>query len=59
MIITLTVIALLLQFVGVYALVIHSQRAQNAENDVADPTCQRGRQAYYNAFRTQPPFPRT
>ncbi len=58
MIITLTVIALLIQFIGVYALVIHAQRTQESEGDEADPACQRGRQVYYNAFRTQPPFPR-
>jgi hypothetical protein len=50
MIITLTIIALLIQFAGVYALVIHAQRTQESEGEVADPTCQRGRQIYYDAF---------
>jgi hypothetical protein len=59
MILTLTLIALLIQFIGVYALVIHAQRGQESEGDVADPACQRGRQVYYNAFGTRPPIPRT
>lgn len=52
MVIILTVIALLIQFVGVYALIIHTQRTQEAQSEVA-PACQRGRQAYYNAFAEQ------
>jgi hypothetical protein len=50
MIITLTIIALLIQFAGAYALLIHAQRAQDAGGEVAEPANQRGHQAYYDAF---------
>jgi len=50
MVITLTVIALLIQFAGVYALIIQTQLTQDEEGEAADPVCQRGGQAYYNAF---------
>lgn len=53
MIITLTVIALLIQFAGVYALLVHSQRTQDTARETADPANQRGHQAYYNAFDNQ------
>ena len=50
MIITLTIVALLLQFAGVYALLIQAQHAQDAGGQTVEPANQRGRQAYYNAF---------
>lgn len=53
MVITLTVIALLIQFVGVYALVIQTQQTQDEEGEAVDPFCQRGGPAYYNAFARQ------
>jgi len=53
MIITLTV-ALFIQLVGIYALLVHAQLAQSLAGEVAEPANQRGRQAYYNAFLKQP-----
>lgn len=50
MTIALTIIALLVQFAGVYALLIHFQRTQDARSDFAEPANQRREQAYYDAF---------
>ena len=55
MIIALTIIALLVQFAGVYALLIHAQRAQDAGGEVVEPANQRGQQAYYDAFGNHTP----
>ena len=54
MIIALTIIALFIQFVGVYALLIHAQRAQEAKDEITKPANQRGRQVYYDAFADRP-----
>lgn len=53
MIIALTIIALLIQFAVVYALLIRAQRTQDSQDAVAEPANQRGHQAYYNAFGRQ------
>ncbi len=50
MIIALTIIALLIQFIGAYALIIQAQRTQDSGSEFADPHNQRGHQPYYNAF---------
>jgi hypothetical protein len=57
MIITLTVIALLVQFGGLYVLLQHAQRAQDSAGERVKPENQRGHQYYYNAFaeRTSKP----
>lgn len=54
MIIVLTIIALLIQFAGVYALLIHAQRAQEAKDEIVKPANQRGHQVYYDAFADRP-----
>ena len=53
MIITLTVIALLVQFGGLYVLLHHAQRAQDSAGELVKPENQRGHQHYYNAFVEQ------
>ncbi len=50
MVILLTIIALLIQFAGVYALFIHARRMQDVRSDAVDPANQRGHQSYYDAF---------
>ncbi|MBI2498458.1 MAG: hypothetical protein HYV75_11275 [Opitutae bacterium] len=55
MIATLIIIALIIQFLSVYVLLIRTQRAQDKVREVAEPANQRGHQAYYNAFGGRPP----
>jgi hypothetical protein len=50
MIITLTIVALLIQFGGLYVLLHNAQRAQDSVGEAVKPQNQRGHQAYYNAF---------